>query len=321
MRASPFALLVAGTLTLLAASSAHAQDDATEARALFDEAVAEADAGHLERAVELFARSTALVERASTVFNLGVALATLGRHQEALDAFEHFLRIAGDDVDATRRDEAARRMVALRALRTRVEVRVSPSQAEVWLDGARSGSGPLLVLAVEPGSHELSARAEGHAPASQTVEAALGERVALSLTLTPLDAGGSAEFPALDFVAITTLVLGAAAIGTAIGATIVREEEVSRFNGPECAPTPWGARGDRCPELLGSIDTWSGTAIGMWIVGGALAGTGLGFALIPRDRVRPEDAPHRGEAAAARPRARALRCDVGLGSLTCVGSF
>lgn len=70
---------------------------ASDARALFDEGVTLANEGAWNEALEKFEASYTLVERPSTLFNIGSVLIKLGRHDEAIERLERFLGVSKDD--------------------------------------------------------------------------------------------------------------------------------------------------------------------------------------------------------------------------------
>ncbi|MDQ3034322.1 MAG: PEGA domain-containing protein, partial [Myxococcota bacterium] len=164
-------------------SRASAQEDASSrARARFEEGIALADRGAYEEAIERFRQSIALVERPSTVFNLGVALRELRRDAEAIAAFERFLEIADASIDDAPIAQARGWIAATqRAMQQRggtLVLEYEPRGATVRIDGMDVGSSSPLVLDLAPGTHRVELEAAGREPASLEVALAPGERVA-----------------------------------------------------------------------------------------------------------------------------------------------
>ncbi len=269
-------------LLVLALAPSFARAQADEARDLFERGVVAADAADDARAIELFERSVALVPRASTFFNLGVALRRARRIDAAIDAFERFVEHAGDDVDAARRDEAARLLAELRAIGAVLEVRVPP-RAHVEVDGEDMGRGPTLVLDVAAGDHEVTARLPDRAPRTERVSVARGERRRLEIAL---DApAGTPSHDALGALDVATIIGGALAgvsLAIGIGASVTHDGQVADFNGERCAPLVSGTRAERCPSLRAAIDVSYDVAAGAWTAFGVLAAATIVLAVVPR---------------------------------------
>ena len=175
MRALALVVLVVSSMGGLV-SRAHAQNTA-EARRLFEEGIDRADQERWGEAVELFRRSRAIVERPSTVFNLGNALFRLARYQDAVRAFEDFLRIA-EASDADGRRSAQQLMETARRSLGRLVLTLSPGEAEVRIDGqVVDGSGATREITIDPGEHTLAVRAPGRREATSRVSVLPGARV------------------------------------------------------------------------------------------------------------------------------------------------
>lgn len=139
---------------------------ADRARALFERGLAAAESGAHADALVHFEQSFALVPRASTAFNLAVQHARLGRPTSALRALDALEDLEPTELD--RREAAALRARLRSALATLV-VRV-PADATLTVDGALvEGSGAERTLVLDPGTHRLEARADGHLPLRREV--------------------------------------------------------------------------------------------------------------------------------------------------------
>lgn len=257
-----------------------AQDAAVRARTLFDEGVTLSDHGDFEGAVERFRLSLALVERPSTLFNLAVALRELGRVPEAIAALERFVDIADESIEASRRAQASTWLASLRARGGTLVLDYDPPHATVRIDDVDIGQDSPLVADLAPGMHRVEVSAPGSASESFEVTISPGERVARRVSLSR---GPERDVGWADVVGWVGIGAGAAAIGGAVAATIVREDDVARYDGPLCDPSTWGTRRDACPELRSEIDATTGIAITLWITGAALAGAGTAIlVLAPR---------------------------------------
>jgi tetratricopeptide (TPR) repeat protein len=136
---------------------------AAKARALFDEGVSYAQQQRWSEAAALFRRSWELVKRPNTLFNLGVSLQRMGRVVEALDTLESYMRVSDPDQDAARRAEAQEVMAVARKAVAMLELRVTPPDARVTVDGEpAAGTGQLRSLTLDPGTHNIGVTAPGH---------------------------------------------------------------------------------------------------------------------------------------------------------------
>ncbi|AKF04686.1 hypothetical protein DB32_001835 [Sandaracinus amylolyticus] len=264
----------------LAIGRASAQPvEASEARALFEEGVALSDRGDYESAVDRFQRSLALVERPSTLFNLGVALRELRRDEEAIAALERFLEIADASFDEVPRTQARAWIESMRrALAERggtLVLEIDPPDAHVRVDGFDVTGESPIVLDVASGTHRVEVSADGVGSETFDVVLAAGGRETRRVALGPRSSPGLDLGEPHRLAAIVTTSAAAVVLGGAIAATVVREDQVARYHGESCAPTTWGTRRDACPELRADIDVSTGAAIATWTTAGVLAGTAV----------------------------------------------
>lgn len=107
-------------------ASALAQGNVEEARAAFEQAEAEFSRGNFALALQGFQQSYDQLEghprRPLVLYNIGRCYEELGRHREARDAYQRYLREAGDGA-IEREDTEAR----IRELETRVSMEASPA--------------------------------------------------------------------------------------------------------------------------------------------------------------------------------------------------
>lgn len=160
------ALLVVSLLVAVLPGPALAQSE--EARAHFDAGREHARAERWAEALVAFQTSEALFPRPVTEFNIASALMRLGRVRAALLELER-IEARSDLDDAFRRDVAALRAAARASIRT-VVVSVSPAGARLLVDGeevdAAGDADPVggrREIEVDPGSHVLTATADGFA--------------------------------------------------------------------------------------------------------------------------------------------------------------
>lgn len=149
----------------VAAAAQGATDDARleEARVLFQRGLALSDDARWAEALEYFRRSRAIVERPSSAYNAAVALYHLGHYNEARQAFQDYLGLTTAEEDAERYAEAQRYLEQLRENLGRLTLTVTPSGAEVAVDGVPvAGQGPERELLLNPGARTITISAEGY---------------------------------------------------------------------------------------------------------------------------------------------------------------
>jgi hypothetical protein len=148
------------TCALLAATTARAAEPKDEARRILDEGSALYRAGDYQGALTRFERAREIYPSARIYFNMGQALHRLQRRAAAVDAFERFLEEA-PDAAAEPRHDAERLLEELRPQIGRVRVAASAG-SEIAIDGKTVGTAPLSrAVPLDPGGHDLSARAPG----------------------------------------------------------------------------------------------------------------------------------------------------------------
>lgn len=155
-----------------------------EARRLFEEGLALAEADRWAEALSAFRRSAALMPRASTSYNIANALYRLDRPVEALeelDAYDQMPEVQSDE-NARRRGETLREL--LESTVGEVHLRVVPAGAMVFIDGR-----PSVVLGEErrfllnPGVHSVRITHEGCEPQQREIAVKRGSRVTYSIEL------------------------------------------------------------------------------------------------------------------------------------------
>jgi hypothetical protein len=157
-----------------------------EARALFEQGRAHAEAERWVEALDAFRRSRAAVERPTTVFNIATTLIRLGRAQEAIATIADLQRIADPRQHATLLADAARICEQAEASLRRVVLRVSPPEATVEIDGqVLSGEGAERRVTLDPGAHAVVVSLDGYVPQRFSLEPGTDTR---DVTLSPLDA-------------------------------------------------------------------------------------------------------------------------------------
>jgi hypothetical protein len=179
--------LTMGTATASAQDatpSAPSEATVLEARSLFDEGVRLSRAERWLEALDAFRRSSQLVERPRTYFNLAIALDRLGRSRESIAAIDRYLALSDPSADDADRREAARmRLASERRLATLV-LHVSPADASLEIDGEPvSGEGADRHFTWDPGDHVVTVQAAGHEPFRETLALTPGAQLERVITL------------------------------------------------------------------------------------------------------------------------------------------
>lgn len=169
---------------VLFAAEARAQDEEAEARRLFEDGVAFAKEESWSEALARFEASRALVERPSTLFNIGTTLMRLQRPTAAVGAFERFLALS----DRRDRNAAARKLLEeAQAAVVEIELRIEPESASLTVDGAViPPNGPVRKLVLDPGPRVLEVRADGYGGVKETITLEPGARLERNIALQPI---------------------------------------------------------------------------------------------------------------------------------------
>jgi hypothetical protein len=165
------------------------QRDSTEARELFEQAAEALQVGRFTEAVDLLRRSLELEPRPSTAFNLAVALRGMGDLLAAERMFEQLVDGQYGSVEPRKRKEVRSMLGEVRAEIAELSVRIRGSEsAAVRLDGegvATVRRGEALEVRVNPGRHQLEARARGREPVERAIELSPGSSERVTLELPP----------------------------------------------------------------------------------------------------------------------------------------
>jgi hypothetical protein len=202
--------------------------DAPAAEVLFRSGRARMEAGDYAHACPLFAESLRLDPTLGTLFNLATCEEDIGK---LASAWELYGEIADRmDPDDERRAVAAQRKAALVRDVPRMTVvlaAVAPTDLEILCDGVELRTASLGVpLPVDPGPHEIAARAPGYDARIYSVTIARGEE--LTLSVEP----GPPVHPPRWSVAKTGYVIGGVglaslAVGTILGVRALDRREDS----------------------------------------------------------------------------------------------
>ncbi|WP_437305533.1 hypothetical protein [Sorangium sp. So ce388] len=145
---------------------------------------------HMENGIKLFQDrnyQAAIVEfeaaykekpKASPLFNIALAEKALFNYPRAIAALERALAQHRDTMDEGDEKTARSAIEEMRALLAHVKIELSPPSATLIIDGEEQppSSSGTRVVELGPGVHRISARAEGHVSADQSVTVVSGER-------------------------------------------------------------------------------------------------------------------------------------------------
>ena len=244
-------------------AAAQSPADVETARAIFVEGAKLANQGRWEQARELYARSLQLRPAPITHYSLGVAEKETGHLADALGSFRAFLAEPPTPATAAYVTPARAAIAALEQRIGRVKISIDPSPIEglaLAIDGqpapvaSQGGS-----REVDPGAHEVMARAPGFRAASARFSVAEGGAAVVVITLTPTPGSGRRIVP------LVLLGSGGALFSTGAVLGLVGVKQASHAttrNGPD-------ARAARAKGIAGDV-----------IGGVGLVSAGVGLVLL-----------------------------------------
>lgn len=190
------ALAVAGDRVARAQTAA----DVAAARELYVEGAALSKEGKWRQAEDRFSRSLQLKQAPITHYMLAVAQQNTGKLVDALENFRAFLAAPEEPATASLREPAKQAADELANRVAKVSIAILPADlrsAVVTLDGVEVPRAARdRARLVDPGQHELQARAEGWTEASKTFSVGEGETISVMLQLERVAPGTSAAAPA-----------------------------------------------------------------------------------------------------------------------------
>jgi hypothetical protein len=192
------ALLMIAVLAASSPEPASAQStaDVEAARALFVEGAKRGKEGRWAEARQLYARSLALKPSPMTRYSLGVAQKETGHFADALGSFRAFLAEPSTPATAPYVGPARAAVAALERQVGRVMIAVTPRALDgvtVAIDGQQVLPTTSAPREIDPGTHEVVARAPGHAESVARFTVAASRTAEVTLTLSPRAATDSAD--------------------------------------------------------------------------------------------------------------------------------
>lgn len=193
-----FGVFLVGLSGIAGAQTEAAEDDATAsttaaadpkredaAKQAYKEAAKAAEAGKLEEALALYQKADQLVPAPAPKFKVALTLDKLERFAEAQAAYEAFLEIKPDPDKFFSKVESARdRLRAFLAMPATIEVTTKPSAPPNLVLAVDRMPQPSSTVIVLPGTHTLTAVADGFT-GSKTLVVRAAERMAIEIELVP----------------------------------------------------------------------------------------------------------------------------------------
>lgn len=229
---------------------------------------------------------------------------------EAARAIAPFVSAGAGTVPERRR--TARISDAARARVLTIKIEVDVLDADVFIDDLPVGRAPFAVpLFVAPGSHTITAKADGRTPVQQVVSGGAGDSTSAVLRLVPLrsdyigfDVPSTQPAPNADGKSVPLIVTGSAIAGVAFivgvtftvltaakGSTISDRQKSIVANGGSTGScsAPGATFADDCAALHDALtkrDSLGNIAVGSFLISGAVIGATLAYAFWPTRRKR-----------------------------------
>ena len=302
-------LVVCACLGGRAVATPEPADARKRAGTLLDEGRRRFEAGDPRGALERFEAAYATYPSPRILYNLGYALARVGRPAEAAQVLDRFLRECATDVEVSeeRRRNARDELRALVARIGRIELLGAPPTARVRVDGARLAEvPPPRIVYVAPGTHQVEVEVDGFSSLAASIDVAAGGRAPLSVKLDPVAAARAAPAPAGAPVApspppptrrrVWTWVaggLGVALVGAGVAVSLSAHADYDEYQ-RTTSPARYDELRDAIPGkatagsvLLGTGAAALAGAVALWIFEGrsehvAVVPAGTGVALVGR---------------------------------------
>jgi tetratricopeptide (TPR) repeat protein len=212
-----------GLVLVVAAGPALARGERSEADKLYKESVERLRKGDVQGAVDRLQKAVAIDRTAPLLFNLGQAMAKLGKLGEAKQILEEARKAAEERGPKSIVELATNALTELdqRMPRVIVELPADARDAQVKIDGKEVQPAAEGIV-VEPGRHELAVNAPGFEPFRYPFTVQEGDRRRVTPELEPEEKSehAAAAAPPTRERSITgPLVLGGAGVVALAGAT------------------------------------------------------------------------------------------------------
>ena len=194
-------------LVYLSASGARADNPRDGARTRYARALELAGRGSYDAALQMFEEAYALSPQFPVLYNIGEAQAALGQFPEAIETFSEYLRDGQERIPRQRRQQVKTFIALLTSRLATVSITADRPDARITIDGRDVGSTPLpQPVRIAPGTHTISAAADGAPALVQVVTLEEAEHQTLALVLpAPLPKTAAAAARAADAQAIAAV--------------------------------------------------------------------------------------------------------------------
>jgi hypothetical protein len=262
--------LVAAPLAAQDASGEGEAVDAEGAREKFMQGQRAYQQGDYERAIEAWRGAYELDARPLILYNLSQAYERYGKLPEAVEALERYVATA-DSADPNQ-DVARARLSTLRErlAKTSIQIVDAPDGAQISVDGKAWGRTPRPdPIPVDPGSHRVVLKLDGHQDYRATVGVPAGQKVEVRPEMEPTG-------PAAHKGSIAPYIIGGTGVALVLGAAVTGGLALSKAKG---ADTRDGSDAD-------SARTLGRTADVLGVLGGAAIGAAIIWWIIQRRKGR-----------------------------------
>lgn len=274
-----------------AVTSAEQTRQVEAARAHFFRGVKYYEAGDFRWSLLEFRRAFELSQNYRILYNLARVSHELNQYADAIVAYEKYLRLGGNEIEAGRRAEVERDLDMLRARTARLQLTVNVDGAEIVVDNRAIGKSPLHEpIAIDAGEHHLSVRLGGYELQEKRIVAAAGDALKEEIVLRKATEAAPAGPPSQARASLRT------------------------------SPASSSPAADRPPAGKAPMITWIGT--GVLAAGAGVTG---GLALMEANhlaelRDSPRSTPEERNAASVRSRRLALSADILSGAALAAGA-
>lgn len=294
-------LLTTALLTRTSAASAQSPTELKRAQTLFDEGDKLEVGGSCDAAVEKFREALKIVETPQLRLRIGRCQEKAGRLVDAANEYDRAIQAAGDDklaaVAKGLLDGVSKRLGTLRMSLTSEP---APPGLKVVVDG-RDLRDWNRSQRLSPGSHKVSATADGYASFERTFDVAAGQTELLAITLTPSSeppppptepAAPTSRYGVLPWVLVGTgAAFTAGGVGMIAGGVVSRNAGFTTLqdsglcpDAPKCPKAfetspPSDPAWDEAEGQLSTANILYGVGAAAGVVGLGLLGAGIGLAV------------------------------------------
>ncbi|MDI3291503.1 hypothetical protein [Polyangium sp. 15x6] len=253
------------------------------AKDMVTDAVVEVKAGRCADAIPMLEQAIAIHETAEAFLALGECQAVTGKLRAAVATWKHGEEIAEAQKDKARREaiEKKRKEIESRIPTVRLQLPAGVSGIVVTIDGQAVPESSLgAPVPVDPGTHQIEAKAPGREAFSTKIEAEDEAKLTVEIKLSGGTNAGPTGPKVIDAVPLGTWIAGGAAVallGGGVAAYLLAGAH-AEAGAIECRKrVQCGA------DRIDSVRTFDGLALGAWVGAGLAAGAAVGiWALAPK---------------------------------------